>query len=60
MLMSVIEMLNYIEEKDAASRIKSALFETLNAGIKTADLNGDAKCSKFTDAIINRLSVLAK
>lgn len=60
MLMSAIEMLNYIGEKEAAKRIKLALFETLNAGIKTADLGGSAKCSEFTDAVINRLAVLVK
>ena len=59
-LMSAIEMLNYIGEEDAAKRIKLALFETLNANIKTADLGGDAKCSEFTQAIIDRLVMLAK
>ncbi len=60
MLMSAIEMLNYIGETEAAGRIKLALFETLNAGIKTADLGGIASCSEFTQAIIDRLAVLVK
>ena len=55
MLMSAIEMLNYIDERDAAERIRKALFATLEAGIKTADLGGCAKCSEFTQAIIERL-----
>lgn len=59
MLMSAIEMLNFIGETDAAARIKTALFETLKAGVKTADLNGGgneaASCSEFTTAIISRL-----
>ena len=55
MLMSAIEMLNYIGEKEAGSRIKSALFKTLADGIKTADLGGTASCSDFTNAIISRL-----
>lgn len=55
MLMSAIEMLNFIGETDAAARIKTALFETLKAGIKTADLKGDASCSEFTEAIISKL-----
>ena len=55
MLMSAIEMLNYIDERDAAERIRKALFATLEAGIKTADLGGNAKCSEFTQAIIDRL-----
>ena len=55
MLMSAIEMLNYIDEREAAERIRKALFATLEAGIKTADLGGSAKCSEFTQAIIERL-----
>lgn len=55
MLMSAIEMLSYIKEKEAAQRIKTALFKTLEAGVKTADLKGIASCSKFTEAIIKNL-----
>ena len=55
MLMSAIEMLNYIDEREAGSRIKSALLQTFKDGIKTADLGGNAKCSEFTQAIIKRL-----
>lgn len=55
MLMSAIEMLNFIGETNAALRIKTALFKTLEEGIKTADLKGTASCSGFTNAIIERL-----
>lgn len=55
MLMSAIEMLNYIGENNACANIKRALFKTLEDGIKTADLGGTAKCSEFTEAIIARL-----
>ena len=55
MLMSAIEMLNYINEQDAGIRIKTALFKTLNDGFKTKDLGGDSSCSRFTDEIIKRL-----
>ena len=55
MLMSAIEMLNYIDEREAGARIKSALLQTFKDGIKTADLGGNAKCSEFTQAIIKRL-----
>ena len=58
LLMSAIEMLNYIGEIEAAKRIKFALFETLNADVKTVDLGGSAKCSEFTQAVIDRISVL--
>ena len=60
MLMSAIEMLNYIGENEAGKRIKLALFETLNAGIKTADIGGSATTTEFTQAIIDRLAVLEK
>ena len=55
MLMSAIEMLNYIGENEAGKRIRLALFDTLDAGIKTADLGGNASCSEFTQAIVDRL-----
>lgn len=54
-LMSAIEMLNYIGEINAADRIKQALFATLEFGIKTADLGGNSSCTEFTDEIISRL-----
>ncbi len=60
MLMSAIEMLNYIGENEAGKKIKLALFETLNAGIKTADIGGSATTTEFTQAIIDRLAVLEK
>ena len=55
MLMSGIEMLNFIGETNAASRIKSALFKTLESDIKTADLGGQYGCKEFADEIIKRL-----
>mgnify|MGYP004601404171 FL=1 len=60
MLMSAIEMLNYIGESEAGRRIRLALFDTLDAGIKTVDLGGNASCSEFTQAIVDRLVVLEK
>lgn len=55
MLMSAIEMLNYIGEREAATKIRKALFATLEAEIKTGDLGGNSSCSEFADAIIERL-----
>ena len=55
MLMSGIEMLNYIGEDEAAQRIKTALFKTLKEGIKTSDLGGNAGCAQFTEAVIKNL-----
>ena len=55
MLMSAIEMLNYIDERKAGEKIRKALLKTLEDGIKTADLGGTTSCSEFADAIITRL-----
>lgn len=60
MLMSATEMLNYIGENEAGTRIRLALFDTLDAGIKTVDLGGNASCTEFTQAIVDRLVVLEK
>ena len=60
MLMSAIEMLNYIGANEAGKRIRLALFDTLDAGIKTVDLGGTASCTEFTQAIVDRLVVLEK
>ena len=56
MLLSAVEMLNYIGEKACADKIKKALFATFRDGIKTQDLGGFATCTEFTDAIIARLN----
>ena len=56
MLMSAIEMLNYLGETDAAERIKAALFKTLQNGAKTADIGGTYGCMEFADEIIARLN----
>ena len=55
MLMSAIEMLNYIGERDAGIKIRKALFETFGAGIKTQDLGGGYSCSDFANEIIKRI-----
>lgn len=55
MLMSAIEMLNFINEKEYAEKIKNALFETLKSGIKTQDIGGNKKCSEFTNEIIGKM-----
>lgn len=55
LLLSAVEMLKFINQKDCANKIEKALYKTLEAGIKTADLGGSAKCSEFTNEIIRRL-----
>lgn len=55
LLLSACEMLNFIGENNAAEKIKTALYKTLESGVKTADLGGTAKCSEFTNQIIKNL-----
>ena len=56
LLLSAIEMLNYINEKDAASKIDKALRRTLKEGkFLTCDLGGSASTEEFTEEIINNL-----
>lgn len=55
LLLSAIEMLKYIGEFSYADRIEKALFKTLENGIFTADLGGNASTKDFTDAIIQEL-----
>ena len=55
LLLSAVEMLKFINQKNCADKIEKALYKTLEAGIKTADLGGNAKCSEFTEEIIRRL-----
>lgn len=56
LLLSAVEMLKFIGQKDCADKISKALYNTLEAGIKTADLGGTAKCSEFTNEIIRRIN----
>lgn len=53
MLLSAVEMLNYIGEKACADKIKKALFATFRDGIKTQDLGGFATCTEFTLSLIH-------
>lgn len=53
LLLSAIEMLKYIDENSYAKKIETALFKALSGNILTADLGGKAKCSEFTEEIIN-------
>lgn len=55
LLLSAIEMINFIGEKGYAEKIEKALYKTLEAGIYTADLGGSASTTDFTKAIIERL-----
>lgn len=56
LLLSAIEMLRYIDEKDYAQKIEKALFKTLSQGYKTQDLGGDLSTTEFTKKIIGNLN----
>lgn len=55
LLLSAIEMLNYINMPAVGQNIKNALFDVLKSDIKTADLGGTYSLSKYTEEIIARL-----
>lgn len=55
LLLSAIEMLKYIGENVYADKIESALFRTLNSGICTPDLGGNAGTDEFANYIIKEL-----
>jgi isocitrate dehydrogenase len=56
LLLSSIQMLQYLGLVDVASEIQRALEATLQAGICTRDLGGSASTKEFTAAIIDRIS----
>ena len=56
LLMSAVEMLNHIQERDVAGRIDRAYREVLREGkVRTRDLGGTAGTEQFADAIIAKL-----
>ena len=55
LILSAIEMLNYIGKVESASKIKNALFKTLAQGIKTYDIGGSVSCSEFTNFVIKNM-----
>lgn len=55
LLLSAIEMLKYINEFGYADKIEKALFKTLSAGYKTADIGGSLTTTEFTQKIIENM-----
>ncbi len=56
LMLSAIQMLLYIGEKDAAQRFEKALFEVFADGKSiTRDLGGNANTSDFANAIIEKI-----
>lgn len=56
LLLSAVEMLNYINENHYAVKIEHALFKTFEQGIYTCDLGGQASTTEFADAVIKNLN----
>lgn len=55
LLLSGVEMLKHLGQTIPAQKIENALYKTLNNGVKTADIGGNASCTEFTEAIINNI-----
>ncbi len=55
LLLSAILMLEHLELPDAAERVRSALFATLAAGIRTPDVGGTAGTRAFAQTVGERL-----
>lgn len=56
LLLSAIEMLKYIEQREVAEKIEKALYKTLKEQkVITADLGGNATTNEFTQEIINNI-----
>ena len=55
MLLSAIEMLRYVGEREYALKIEKALFKTFDSSSFTKDLGGTLTTSAFTEAVINNL-----
>ena len=56
LLLSAIEMLKYIEQREVAEKVEKALYKTLKEHkVVTADLGGTSTTTEFTQEIINNL-----
>ncbi|MND06899.1 Homoisocitrate dehydrogenase [compost metagenome] len=55
-MLSAIQMLRYLGEKDAAQRFETALFEVFEEGKSiTKDLGGNARTNEFARAIEEKI-----
>ena len=56
LLLSALLMLDYLNEREAAERIRAALTKVLIEGrVRTRDLGGTARTTEFTDAICREI-----
>jgi 3-isopropylmalate dehydrogenase len=54
-ILSACLMLEFIKKMDAASRLQSALVQTLTEGDRTKDLGGTLGTEEFADKVAERL-----
>lgn len=54
-LQSGVLMLDHLELRDEAARVRRALREVLSSGTRTADIGGDASTTEFTDALVRAI-----
>jgi isocitrate dehydrogenase (NAD+) len=58
LLQSGILMLRYLNEREAASKIETAMFKVFEEGrVRTRDIGGTAGTAEFAEAIISKMSV---
>jgi isocitrate dehydrogenase (NAD+) len=56
LLLSALLMLDYLDDREAAERIRAALTKVLTEGrVRTRDLGGTARTTEFTDAICREI-----
>jgi isocitrate dehydrogenase (NAD+) len=56
LLLSAILMLEHLDRREAAERVRRALLSTLESGIRTPDVGGSAGTREFARAIVERLA----
>jgi isocitrate dehydrogenase (NAD+) len=55
LLISSVLMLRHLDKDDVANRVIGAICRTLEEGIKTRDVGGQASTSEYTEAVVARL-----
>jgi isocitrate dehydrogenase (NAD+) len=55
LLISSVLMLRHLDKDDVADRVIGAICRTLEEGIKTRDVGGQASTSEYTEAVVARL-----
>jgi len=54
-ILSAAMLLEYLDETEAANRVRTAVETTLETGPRTPDLGGEGSTASMTDAILDRL-----